>query len=305
MDSGIDIDIDYTALDIQKPTVESILSTVKSGIGLDIAKNHTGICIWENNKVVLEGFELGHYDPSDYFAEYRLRAEFKNKLREVVGGKSFEFGIVEDVYGGDNFDTTRKLLALNTVIDELIFEGVCSVKNFVRWNATKWMSYFRKIYKTPVKLKSKLETQAILEYLNFDFYIRNKDLSNPEKEAIYFEDKCDATGMLCGMIMKYNLEKNLSKATPVKFSDLKLYYFEDLEEVYSCRDAKVREACLTPVKINTRAIESSIINAVRSSPNDVFCSYLPVAKLGTFGMKHKFKYYNSGEGYLIFYKKFR
>jgi hypothetical protein len=33
----------------------------------------------------------------------------------------------------------------------------------------------------------------------------------------------------------------------------------------------------------------------------VFYAYLPVNKLGAFGMKHKFTFYPSGEGYLIFY----
>lgn len=310
MNSGIELDDDYLEskdefkpLDITKPTVESILSCIKSGIGLDIAKNHTGICIWEDNEVKTYGFKLEEYDKSDYFAEYRMRANFKKKLKEIVQGKHFEFCIVEDVYGGDNFDTTRKLLALNTVMDELIFDGVCTVNNFVRWSATKWMSYFRMIYRQKGKLKSKVETQGILEYLNFDFYMKNKDLSEKEKKDIFFEDICDATAMLCGMIMKQNTDLNLAKSISVKLSDVKMLYIESLEDIYSIRDKRVQEEGYVYIDINTRALEKNIINAVKSNPDVVLCTYLPVSKLGRFGIQHKFEFFESGEGYLIFYKK--
>lgn len=310
MNSGIELDDDFLddtsefkPMEINVATVEGIFSCIKSGIGLDIAKNHTGICIWEGNKVKTYGFKLNEYDKSDYFAEYRMRADFKKRLREVVQGKHFEFCIVEDVYGGDNFDTTRKLLALNTVIDELIFEGVCTVDNFVRWSATQWMSYFRTIYKQRGKLKSKIETQGVLEYLNFDFYMKNKDLSEKEKKDIFFEDICDATGMLCGMIMKQNTDLNLAKSISVKLSDIKMVYVENIEDTYSIRDKRIQEEGYVYVDLNTRALESSIKNSVKANPDVVLCTYLPVVKLGAFGIKHKFEFFDSGEGYLLFYKK--
>lgn len=310
MNSGIDLgnDLDlyepeFKALDISAPTVESIFSCIKSGIGLDIAKNHTGICIWENNEIKTYGFDLIPYDKSDYFAEYRMRADFKKKLKEIVQGKHFEFCIVEDVYGGDNFDTTRKLLALNTVIDELIFERVCTVDNFVRWTATKWMSYFRMIYKQRGKLKSKIETQNILEYLKFDFYIKNKDLSDADKKKIFFEDICDATGMLCGMIMHKNSDLSLKKSISLKLSDIKMIYVEDIEDIYSIKDKRVREEGYVLTDLSTRSLEKSIIGAVKVNPDVVLCSYIPVTKLGAFGIKHKFTFYESGEGYLLYYKK--
>lgn len=310
MNSGIEMDDDlyenkseFKPLSIGVATVEGIFSCIKSGIGLDIAKNHTGICIWENNEIKTYGFELIPYDKSDYFAEYRMRADFKKKLKEIVQGKHFEFCIVEDVYGGDNFDTTRKLLALNTVMDELIFEGVCTVDNFVRWIASQWMSYFRMIYKQRGKLKSKIETQGILEYLNFDFYIKNKDLSDADKKSIFFEDICDATAMLCGMIMKQNCDLSLAKSISLKLSDIKMIYIENLEETYNIRDKRIREEGYVYIDINPRALEKNIVGAVKANPDIVLCTYLPVAKLGRFGIQHKFEFFESGEGYLLFYKK--
>ena len=311
-----------TSSSIDKMSVESILSSIKSGIGLDIAKNHSGICIWENGVVKTYGFKLNDYDTSDYFAEYKMRLDFKNKLSEIIKGKSFEFCIVEDVYGGDNFDTTRKLLALNTVIDELIFDGVCKVEHFVRWNATKWLSYFRQISNIGSRFNSKVETQLILEFLDFDFYIKNKNLDQSDKESIFFEDICDATAMLCGMVIKAfsdrsnqeivvnnnevsnkNVNVNLKKKSSLKISDIKLIYLEDIEDVYTTRDRRLREEIYDLCKLNTRNIEKSILSLIEENPDSILCSYLPVEKLGYFGIKHKLEFYHSGEGYLFFYKK--
>ena len=168
---------------IEKLTVLNLFKTIKSGIGLDISKNHTGIVIWNGKTIETYGFAIEEYDKSDYFAEYKMRRDFKEKLYQIVKDRHFEYCIVEDVYSGENFDTVRKLLALQTVIDELIFEHVCVVDNFVRWLQVEWSKYTRQVYKQAGRLKSKLETQGILEYLEFDFYLEHKgDLTELRKK---------------------------------------------------------------------------------------------------------------------------
>ena len=133
--------------------------------------------------------------------------------------------------------------------------------------------------------------------------MKNKDLSNADKKAIFFEDICDATAMLCVMIMKKNSDLSLAKSVSVKLSDIKMFYVENLEDTYSARDKRIREEGYVYVDINTRALEKNIVNAVRANPDVVLCTYLPVAKLGRFGIQHKFEFFESGEGYLLFYKK--
>ena len=294
----------FEPIKIEKLSVESILSGISSGIGLDIAKNHTGVCIWEQGVVTTYGFMLSEYAKEDYHAEYKMRVEFKEKLKEIIKGKVFEYCIVEDVYGGTNFDTTRKLLALNTVIDELIFESSCKVEHFVRWNATKWLSYLRGIYKGKGKSKSKIETQAVLEYLGFEFYIKNKDLGEGEKEAIFFEDICDATAMLCSVALQIQKEKmGLEKKQRVTLKSVKMKYIESLDSICSCRDKRIREEVHIEVELNVRNIEKSILKEIENYPNSVLSAYLPVDKLGVFGIKNKLPFYESGEGYLLFYKK--
>ena len=287
----------------EKPTVLSLFKTIPSGIGLDIAKNHSGICIWNGESIEQYGFALDDFDKKDPFAEYKMRRQFKQKLSEIIKGRYFEHCIIEDVYGGENFDTTRKLLALNTVIDELIFEHCCTVNKFYRWNEPKWSSATRSIYKQRGRLKSKIETQGLLEYLEYDYYLEHKDDKSAVKKEIFFEDICDATAMLLAVVANETLNLNIAKQSSIKMSDIKMIYLEDTMDTYSCSDKRVNEEGFISVDLDYRNIEKSIVNQVSQHPNDVLCAFLPSSKLGVFGLKHKFTFYDSEEGYLLFYKK--
>lgn len=291
---------------ISKPTVLSILGTIPSGIGLDIAKNHTGIVVWDGKSVETYGFSIQEYDKQDYFAEYKMRREFKDRLARVVTGKQFAYCIVEDVYMGENFDTVRKLLALNTVMDELIFDGVCGVGNFVRWTESKWLSNLRRLYKPHGKLKSKVETQEILRYLGFDFLLQHEGDSPAGKLGIYYEDICDAMGMLLGVVAQLSMENTLDKAVKYRFSDVKMVYLHDtLNARLTCRDSRVSEEAFTEVVLNSHALEKDILRQAVAHPGDVLCAELPAGKLGSFGVRRKFKFYEDGSGYLFFYLKER
>ncbi len=283
---------------IEKPTVLNLLRTIPSGIGLDIAKNHTGIVIWNGETTEEYGFELDPYDKDSYFAEYKMRRDFKNRLSSIVSGRHFEFSIVEDVYGGRNFDTTRKLLALNTVFDELLFDRVCTTGEFVRWGESKWMSNFRMLYKQKGKLKVKLETQAILEHLEYAYVLDNKNTKVP-----YYEDICDACGMLLGVVAAHHMKDTLAKSRPIHMSEVKLLYVEDVYAIDNLRDKRVQEEGYVLVDIAGRNIEKEILSLVRARPDDVLCAFVAPDKLGEFGIKHKFTFYESNEGYLLFYKK--
>lgn len=288
---------------IEKPTVINILKNIKSGIGLDVSKNHTGIFIWNGESTEEYGFAIDEYEKTDYFAEYKMRRQFKQKLSEIIKGRTFDLCIIEDVYGGENFDTTRKLLALQTVIDELIFEHVCFVNKFFRWNEPKWSKAFRTYYKQRGRLRSKLETQGILEYLEYDFYLKHKDDKPAQKKAIFFEDICDAAGMLLGVVASELMDINLVKQSSVKMSDIKLVYIEFLEDMHSVRDNRVGIEPYLEVDLDYRNLEKSILNQVACHPDDLLCAFLPSDKLGVFGLQHKLHFYDCEESWLFFYKK--
>lgn len=271
-------------------TIIDLLKQIPSGMGLDIAKNHTGVFIWDGESIHEYPIVVKEvYDKSDPFAEYRMRLDFKNQLKAVVEGKSFSRCIVENVYGGQNFDTVRKLLALNTVIDELIFEGACRVEKFFRWEEAKWLKYTRQLFKQKGKLNPKVEVQSILHVFGYDY------------QGDCAEDIMDAAGMLLGVIAYEMLQDNEVR-TIVKMSDVKMYYMQLPEDVYLIKDSKVQDGCIS-VELETRSIEKSILTCVAQHPQDVLVAPLPSEKLGSFGLKHKFQFYEDGDGYLVFYKK--
>ena len=275
---------------MKKATVIDLLKQIPSGIGLDVAKNHAGVFYWDGGKIHEYGLAVSEaYDKSDPFAEYRMRLNFKKQLKEIVGGKFFSRCVIENVYGGTNFDTVRKLLALNTVIDELIFEGSCGVDKFYRWEEPKWLKYTRQLYKQRGKFNTKVEVKMILNNLGYNY------------EGDYSEDIMDAAGMLLGVIAYEMMEENQATVS-VKMSDVKMYYMQIPEDVYLIRDSKVEDGCIS-VPLDTRNIEKSVLSAVAQHPTDALVAYLPSEKLGSFGLKHKFQFYEEGDGYLVFYKK--
>lgn len=288
---------------ISKPTVLSLFKTISSGIAFDIAKNHTGICIWNGENIERYGFALSEFDKSDYFSYYKMRRELKQKICDIVKGRYFEFCIVEDIYGGENFDTVRKLAELNTVPDEIIFDRTMIVNNFVRWKPSEWMSKTRTLYKQRGKLKSKIETQGILEYLEDEFLLSNKDKSKSEKDAIYYEDICDATAMLLGVVAQKNADLSLAKSSSVKLSDIKMVYVDDILDSYGSSDSRVSSEGFIEVDLDYRNIEKSLVKFASTYPNDVLCAMLPSSKLGNFGLKHHFEFFDSEESYLFFYNK--
>lgn len=288
---------------ISKPTLLAMLKTIPSGIALDVAKNHTGVVHWDGVELHRYGFAIEEYDKGDPFAEYKMRRAFKLKLTELLKGLSVKYCIIEDVFGGENFDTVRKLLALQTVIDELIFDRVLFVDTFFRWNEPKWSSFTRSIYKQRGKLKSKIETQGILEYLEDEFVLEHKSDSQSVKRDIFYEDICDATGILLGVVASEIMQTNIAKASVIKASQIKMYYIDDLEDTYGHKDRRIREEGFISVDLDYRNLERSICLQAAQHPDDVLCALLPSSKLGVFGAKMGFQFYDSEESYLLFYAK--
>lgn len=288
----------------EKLTTESVLSQIPSGVGLDIAKNHTGVCIWDGSSIEVCGFSLPEYDSTDQMAEAKMRRHLRDKLTDCLGSRFFEYLVVEDVYGGENFDTVRKLIALNTVIDDLILDGVVRVNNFYRNAESVWMKGLRLLYKAGNKLSPKYEVQEVLGYLGFDFYLRNKDLTPTELKGIFFEDICDATGMLLGLVADKFVKRDEVERSSLKrvtLSGIKLMYFETDDEVYNL--PRLSNCDFIHANLNFSSIERSVVSLVNQYPNSVVICPLPSSKLGVFGIKNGFKFFEGNSGVLAFYNK--
>lgn len=286
-------------------TVESILSAFKSGIGLDIAKNHTGVCMWKDGKLETTGFYVDmDYDKTSYMAEAKMRLQFKKQLAEILSGYDWEVCVVEDVYGGSNFDTTRKLLALNCVIDELALEGTVKINNLYRLKEAEWMRSLRTVSNVGTRLNPKYECQAILGFLKFPFYLENESKSEAEKKRIFFEDRCDATGQLLALALKLSDSSEKTKSSSVKMSGLFLGFFEDEDDVYWSEDRVLSNAPVVFVDFPDEGnVEDMILQLVSDNKDSVLMMKVSTSRLGTFGVVNGFDFYEQGFGFLVCYDK--
>ena len=111
--------------------------------------------------------------------------------------------------------------------------------------------------------------------------------------------------MLIGVIVKKSTEETIAKNTNIKLSDIKMIYVEHKEDRKQVRDKRLKEISeedIINVEIN-KTIEKNILTYCTNNRTDVMCAEIPVNKLGVFGQKHKFNFYESGNGYLYFYYK--
>lgn len=292
---------------IDKVSVHSLLSKFDSAIGLDISKRSTGCVIWYNG--VLEKHQIKLSDDinikEDPFAEELMRREFSDKLLEIINNRSFQYGVVENVFGGENFDTVRKLLALNTVFDGIILDNKCSVEHYYKRVNTEWKKYLGKIVHIDGAPTDKFRIQQIMEYLEFDYYLENKDLSDAEKEKIGFQDILDATGMLCALSIELNSNIENKKKSLVPFNKLNIKYYDSEDEFeYDGRVSRVHDLGVTIVTCdNIRDIKKFIVDTVNEDTTKAYLIEVPNEKLGYFALERGIEPSPYGSKWVLAYTK--
>lgn len=292
---------------VDKVTVDSLLSKFESAIGLDISKRSTGCVIWYNG--VLEKYKIKLEDNIDIknnpLAEEKMRREFKQKLLEVIKGRNFQYGVVENVFGGENFDTVRKLLALNTVFDGIILDGSCSVEHYYKKPNQEWKKYFGKITHIEGAPTDKFKIQQIFEYLEFDYYMQNKDLSDSEKENTGFQDILDATGLLCALSVELDSDIDIKKKPLIPFNKLNIKYYDSEDEFeYDGRMSRVHDLGITLVTAdNIKDVKKFIVNTVNEDTSKVYMIEVPNDKLGYFALEKGIEASPYGSKWILAYVK--
>lgn len=287
---------------LKHTTVHSLLSRFTSGIGLDKSKNGTGISIWNGSEVEHYGFGLEiDYDKADPLSEIKMRREFRDKLIPIVKGKHFEVAIVEDVFGGKSFDTTRKLLALNTVFDELILDGVCTVGEFYKWENTLWKKYFRKICKIKGYPDDKTEIQKIFEYLQYPYYMTQINSESRDKQ---FQDKLDSLGMLCALSV-FKGEGGKIPKKKLRLTQVIVKPFGTFEEVMYAGDKVLSDSIAHEADIKGNVKDGILRTLTDAEPDKVFYTIQDNACLGTLALELDLELSPYGSTILYFYRKKR
>lgn len=185
--------------------VNNILDEYNCALGLDISKNSTGVCLYQNGIMSLYKIHIeSKYDTSNSMWEAEMKQEFKGYLTKLVKGKEFDLVVVENTINGVNAVTNKELTLLNTVFDDLVIEGVCKVKkeNLVRPTAVMWRRVLKELAGNISASNVKELTEKLLLRLGYEFVIEHRDDTDNAKKDIGYYDICDATGMLISYMYK-------------------------------------------------------------------------------------------------------
>lgn len=124
-------------------------------LALDISVNSTGWVLYEPSTLVSKprlSFGVFTIPTECRNSNNAIRCAFRDflieKISEVPNTVPL-YVVAEDVFGGRNFLTTRTLLRLNTVIDDLVLDGFLGdnipIDNVKKLNNQSWKSFLRKV----------------------------------------------------------------------------------------------------------------------------------------------------------------
>lgn len=268
-------------------------------LGLDISKNSTGVCLIEDGVKVTGNIsltkEMVEIKNSDkwFFCETLLRRCLKNDLTELVKGKELDLVIIEDAFSGENPEVSRMLYGLNTAIDELILDGVCSCKTFLRVSNKEWKSWIGNTVDPMNKNKGLNDKVKIQNWL--------ESVGVSEGTSDGFQDRLDATGLILGYFLeKSKVDRKYSSGLNISWSRLEFAYEVDLQFLFEDNDW-LRD--LDIVYLNDeRFTKKKILEYVKSNPRSLFISTEPVY----LGMLSKYTGVDvsiDGGGYFAFWVK--
>lgn len=195
-----------------------IFESFDSFLAFDISVQSTGWCKWENGKLKYGSFGLTETN------ELGRRMEFRDAVIALVDNKSYDFIAVEDVIGGCNFKTTKMLVQLNCIIDDLVYLETIPYSKVERIDNGVWKKYLKEVanYKSTVRGFDKEEIRKCLESMGFQAKV---------------QDIYDSVGVAIGAIERMNKPLTPTsvvgkiKADLTKSYTLKLYNDKNLETI--------------------------------------------------------------------------
>lgn len=189
-------------------------------LSLDISVRSTGWVKKINNVISYGTFTLKSED------ELGRRKEFRSFLLDIIGENVLDSVFVEDVIAGTNFKTTKGLIQLNTIVDDLNEYGLISVKEIKRIDNKEWKKYLKKSSNYISTIKSEQDKQLIVNCLNILGFKENV------KQDIY-----DAMGIAISVIYRDKILCEKKKLGVVLKSDIRKgykiiqYFDEDTKKI--------------------------------------------------------------------------
>lgn len=176
-------------------------------LSLDISVRSTGWVLCLNGNVQYGTYSIESQD------ELGRRREFREFLVSLIGDKVIPVVVVEDVIAGTNFKTTKGLIQLNSIIDDLKEYNLVSVGEIKRIDNKKWKKYLKQASNYEGEIK-KEEDKVLIHNCMVEL-----GFNENVKQDIY-----DALGMAVAVIFRDKVLGEMSKTDAVLKKDLKRGY---------------------------------------------------------------------------------
>lgn len=200
-----DMDGDGVAGIFGRRDIDKMVCSYDCAIGIDVSRRSTGVALYQNGIMLVYKIVTDtKYSKEDTLWEAKMKKEFRTDLESIVRGKEFDLIVVENTINGCNAITNKELVLLNSIIDELVVDKVCSVKEgrFVRPFPNVWRKELKKLG-TDGDKDVKVMVEKILDALGYAFCSEFGDQSKSAKGKMGYYDICDATGMLIAYMNKF------------------------------------------------------------------------------------------------------
>ena len=211
-------------MEINKITYLDYLKLEPTFLSLDISVRSTGWVLCLNGEVKYGTYSIESQD------ELGRRREFREFLIDLIGKNHIPVVIVEDVIAGTNFKTTKGLIQLNSIIDDLNEYNLVSVGEIKRIDNKKWKKYLKSASNYDGDIK-KEEDKILIKNCMIEL-----GFSESVKQDIY-----DAMGMAVAVIYRDKFLNEVSKTDTVLKKDLKRGYTIKQFEVLDKKSDKYLE----------------------------------------------------------------
>lgn len=197
---------------VKQATYEDVLNLSGPFVSLDISVQSTGYVHKKSDGSVVYGTYA-----IQAVTDIERRKEFANFLTHLLSDGDYEFVVIEDVILGNNFATTKILMQLNVIVEDLMEYGKVKKAQVYRQNNKHWKTELERIAGYNVVVKGVSDKERICEAL------RLLQFTPPVGTA---QDVFDAMGIAVAQIMELYGKNTVEQAKPIQklHADLSVGY---------------------------------------------------------------------------------